>query len=582
MKLSFLLFCVTSFSAFLHAQSPNVLIVMTDDQGYGDFGITGNTVVQTPNLDRFASEGTWLTDFHVSPLCAPTRAALLTGRYPLRSGVHGVTGGAENMDTEAITLAELFKAAGYRTGTFGKWHNGSSYPHHPNGQGFDEFVGFTAGHIGQYFNTMLQHNGEPYQSTGYIADVITDSAIDFIEAAPAKPFFCYVTLNTPHSPWQAPEALYQKYKALDLDDYHATCYAMIENIDMNFERLLEALDAEGLRDSTIVIFTTDNGPNGERYNAGYRDHKGRFYEGGTRVPLFIQWPAKLEPSRKLDALTAHLDLLPTLADWCNLDVSVTPPLDGIDLAPYITNGTNRPEDRMIFFHDNFGQTDKKAAVRTERWRAVRMDKDWELYDLRVDPSERVNVAKAFPEVIDNFSKAYDASFADVSQGLKDYPLVVGHPNRPDVYLAAHEASLVNPNHRAGIAYDGKHGWAHDWVANWKDSQANIQWPLESIDSGNYEVILEYSADQSQTGSKMTASFGDASTSKAITDSAVATRIKNPDTFDRKEADDLIWHTASLGTLEINEGQSGNFELSAQIPAGKEAPEVKGIYLKAIN
>ena len=220
----FFVFCFSLYvSVKAEDRPPNIVLVLTDDQGFGDIRSHGNDLINTPVHDRLALEGAQFDRFYVSPVCAPTRASLLTGRYHLRTGVHGVTRGHEIMRDEEVTIAELLKQNGYATGAFGKWHNGSQYPHHPNGQGFDEFLGFCAGHWNNYFDTTLDHNGQMVPSKGFMIDVVTDAAIEFIEKNKTKPFFCYLPYNTPHTPWQVPDKYFQKYMAMGIEDPKVAC-----------------------------------------------------------------------------------------------------------------------------------------------------------------------------------------------------------------------------------------------------------------------------------------------------------------------------------------------------------------------
>ncbi len=302
---------------------PNILVILTDDQGWGDIHSHGNDTIVTPVLDRLASEGARFDRFYVSPVCAPTRAAFLTGRYYLRTGVDGVTHREEVMRSEERTLAEILKDAGYATGCFGKWHNGAQYPHHPNGQGFDEFFGFCAGHWNNYFDTTLERNGRPVETEGYINDVVTDAALDFIDAHADAPFFCYVPYNTPHSPFQVPDRYFDPFKEQGLDDTLACVYGMIKSIDDNVGRLLDRLESHGLADDTIVVFFGDNGPNTERYNGGMLGRKGSVHEGGVRNALFMRWPGHIPAGTEVKPIAAAIDLLPTLAELADVPVRST-------------------------------------------------------------------------------------------------------------------------------------------------------------------------------------------------------------------------------------------------------------------
>lgn len=384
---------LASYPQAVAADRPNVVLIMTDDQGFGDIRSHENPNINTPVLDKLAADGARFERFFVSPVCAPTRASLLTGRYHLRTGTHGVTRGEENMRSEEVTVAEAFKAAGYATGCFGKWHNGRHYPMHPNGQGFDAFIGFCAGHWNNYFSTQLEHNGKPFTSDGYIADVLTNYAMSFIDKHRSEPFFCYVPYNTPHSPWQVPDEYYDRYKGKGLDEKAHCAYAMCENIDHNVGRLLKKLDDLKLADNTIVLFLTDNGPNSNRYNGGMKGRKGSAHEGGVRVPLFVRWPKAIKPGTIIKENAMHIDLFPTLVELCDIPMPKTQPQDGISLKPLLLKDPDyTPVDRSLFTFRTRGGTVKYGAVRTNRWRAVKYNK-WELYDMQADPGQEKNIAR---------------------------------------------------------------------------------------------------------------------------------------------------------------------------------------------
>ncbi|MEM8601781.1 MAG: arylsulfatase, partial [Bacteroidota bacterium] len=328
---------------------PNVLLIMTDDQGWGDLRVHGNPDLDTPVLDALARESVRFDRFYVSSVCAPTRASLLTGRDHLRTGVQWVTGGLETMRPEEVTIAEVYRDAGYATGLFGKWHSGAHYPADPRGQGFETVFGFIAGHLNNYFDTDLLHSGELVETEGYITDVLTDAAINFIEAERDHPFFAYVPYNAPHSPFQVPDAYFDKYVERGFDARMASIYGMVENIDTNVGRLLAALDATGQAEQTIVVFLTDNGPNGVRYNGGMRGTKASVHEGGVRVPLFIRYPNQLPADHVVRPLAAHIDLLPTLAELSDVPLPDSLDLDGRSLAPLMRDAVpsaDWPERRL--------------------------------------------------------------------------------------------------------------------------------------------------------------------------------------------------------------------------------------------
>jgi len=306
-------------------QKPNIVLIMADDQGWGDLSIHGNTNINTPNIDALATNGTTFENFFVQPVCSPTRAELLTGRYSGRLGVYRTSAGGERMNLGETTIAEILREAGYRTAAYGKWHNGMQPPYHPNSRGFDDYYGFTSGHWGNYFSPMLEHNGKIVKGEGFLVDDLTDHGLDFIEKNREQPFFLYLPLNTPHSPMQVPDAYWNSFKDRNLEmKYHGeeeenlnftkAALAMVENIDYNVGRVTRKLKELELEENTIVIYLSDNGPNGWRWNGAMRGRKGSTDEGGVRSPFFIQWKDKIPAGKKVEQIAGAIDLLPTLAD----------------------------------------------------------------------------------------------------------------------------------------------------------------------------------------------------------------------------------------------------------------------------
>ncbi|MCD6308800.1 MAG: arylsulfatase, partial [Candidatus Latescibacteria bacterium] len=370
------------------AKRPNVVLIMTDDQGYGDLGCHGNDLIRTPNIDRLAGESLELTRFYVCPTCAPTRAGLLTGRCHHRTGVMGTMSGEALIAPDEMTVAAMLRDAGYRTGIFGKWHLGDSYPRRPIDMGFEEEVVHHGGGLGQpadppgvgyhdpvhqekynytiydnfphwvnsnnYFDPVLSRNGVPEQFEGYCTDVFFGEAISFIERHRDEPFFVYLPTNAPHSPEIVSEDYLEPYRALGLDEKTARCYAMIENIDDNLARLRGRLASLGLVEDTILIFMGDNGPQYNRYNGGLRGRKAQFYEGGIRVPFFVHWPGKIAAAAKSNEPAANIDILPTLLDACGVRSRGNVKLDGVDLLPLMTGRVDSLPERRLFFQGNHG------------------------------------------------------------------------------------------------------------------------------------------------------------------------------------------------------------------------------------
>src|SRR4051812_6743062 len=380
---------------------PNIVVLLADDQGGGDLSINGNTNVATPRIDSIGRDGAVFEHFYVCAVCAPTRAEFLTGRYHSRGGVRGTSAGAERLNLDEKTIAQTFQAAGYATGAFGKWHNGSQFPYHPNARGFQEFYGVTEGHWANYFDTEMDHNGRLVRGKGFIADDLTDHAIEFIERRQRDPFFCYLPFNTPHSPMQVPDRFWEKFANFDpklrardpkLEEIPMTraALAMTENLDWNVGRLLSRVDQLGLRDNTIVIYFSDNGPNSWRWNGGMKGRKGSVDEGGVRAPFVVRWPGHIRPGMRVAPLSAAIDLLPTLADLAGIPLAPARPLDGISVAPLLLGTVADRPDRMIFSHWN-GQ----VSVRTQQYR---LDASGHLYDMTRDPGQARDIARELPDV----------------------------------------------------------------------------------------------------------------------------------------------------------------------------------------
>lgn len=433
---------------------PNILLVMTDDQGFGDFSGHGNPVLDTPALDAFAKQCPQVDRFYVCPVCSPTRASLMTGRYHYRTRVVDTWIGRSMMEPSEVTIAEVLRAAGYRTGIFGKWHLGDCHPMRPIDQGFDESIVHRGGGLAQpsepiendrrYTNAVLEHNGELVATTGYCTDVYFEHATRFVDECidADKPFFAYVATNAPHGPCHdVPPALLAKYKARDMTavckrtkqhDVVARTFAMIENIDQNFGRLIAHLDQRGVSDNTIVVFLCDNGPVANRAAGEFRGHKASVYDGGIRSPLWIRWPGRYDPETRIRRAVAHIDLMPTLLAASG----TTPPeglaLDGRSMAALLANQPADWPDRHLVLQVHRGNEpigEHHFAVIGKRWKLVRHsgfgnanpkpDVPFELFDLQQDPSERHNVAAENEAVVARLRDIYRQWFQDVSTTRSD-------------------------------------------------------------------------------------------------------------------------------------------------------------------
>jgi arylsulfatase A-like enzyme len=437
---------------------PNVIVLVTDDQGYGDLGFHENPVLRTPRLDQLARESARFTRFYVSPVCSPTRASLLTGRYHYRTGVVDTYIGRSLMHPDETTLAEVLGEAGYRTGIFGKWHLGDNYPMRPIDQGFDEALVHKGGGIGQpsdppdgrsYFNPVLQHNGVAVRKQGYCSDVYTDAALGFIEANRARPFLVWLAFNAPHTPLEVPEDYERRYREMNLaasrfpdrgrsiapaysEETTAKIYGMVENIDDNVGRLLDQLERLDLTSRTVVIFLTDNGPQQPRYNSGFRGLKGTVYEGGIRVPFFIRWPGHVAAGRSIDRIAAHIDVMPTLLEICRVKAPAVLRMDGVSLWPLLQGADGDWPERTLFLQWHRGDipsSGRAFAAVTQTYKLVQADgtgegpwtptRSPELFHLVDDAFEMTDRAAAEPGVSADLQRAYERWFADVT-AQRDY------------------------------------------------------------------------------------------------------------------------------------------------------------------
>lgn len=481
---------------------PNVILILSDDQGIGDFGINGNPVVQTPFIDRMARNSASMNRFYVNAVCSPTRASLMTGRWSYRTGVTDTFKGRSIMNFEETTVAEILKEAGYATGLFGKWHLGDVYPYRPMEQGFETAVYHRGGGLGQpsepagadarYTNPVLFRNGVQFTAEGYCCDVYFSEAIDFIKASrnDEKPFFVYIASNTPHGPYHdVPEKWLNYYKALDLEnsrfpqerghpiggnddlDTRASIYAMVSNLDENVGRLFGALEQMNLVENSLVIYMCDNGPNGNRYVTGFKGRKSNAYEGGIRSPFWAHWPKALNAGTVSDALSAHVDLLPTVLEACGVGLPEGLSVDGRSMLGYLKGEQGEPDDRTVLLQSHRGEKPEiweNATVITQRWKLVNNGKpgNLELFDLSKDPFALDNVISQFPDVRRELEEEYHhwiEQMRDVNP--MDLPLFVGSEHEPETVLTNQDLNEI----------DGK------------GSDRKGEWRLKVLESGAYLI-----------------------------------------------------------------------------------------------
>lgn len=477
----------------LQSKQPNVVLIMTDDQGYGDLGYHGNNKIKTPNLDRLAKESVEFTQFYATPVCSPTRASLMTGRYNYRTGVIDTYLGRSMMYPDEVTIAEMLSSSGYRTGIFGKWHLGDNYPMRPIDQGFQEAlvhkgggIGFVADPLGnKYFDPILQHNGEPKKYKGYCTDIFTDAAIRFIEQNCDSPFFVYLSTNAPHEPLHIDEVYVKPYRAMGLAEETAKVYGMITNIDENVGRLLRKLSELNLENDTIIVFLSDNGlwyRWSPRYNAGLRGRKCDVYEGGIRVPFFMRWSDTFKRGKQIDRIASVIDVLPTLLDACGVKKLVDVPLDGVSLMPMLRGNKVEWLGRTLYTQWHRGDEPelyRNCAARSQRYKLVNGK---ELYDMITDPGERKNIAVRHPDIVAKMRESYENWFSDVSATREFAPpkIRLGTQFENPVILTPQDWRGRRAKWKWSRLKNG--GWYWDCLGYWE---------VKVTQSGTYEITLRF-------------------------------------------------------------------------------------------
>ncbi len=487
------------------SKKPNIILFLTDDQGWGDLSIHGNTNLNTPNIDALARNGTTLENFYVQPVCSPTRAELLTGRYASRLGVYRTSAGGERMNHDETTIAEILKQAGYKTAAYGKWHNGMQPPYHPNSKGFDDYYGFTSGHWGNYFSPMLEHNGKIVKGNGFLVDDLTDHGLDFMEKNRENPFFLYLPFNTPHSPMQVPDEYWNNFvdKPIEMkyhgeeaenENFTRAALAMVENIDFNVGRIIGKLKELNIEENTIVIYLSDNGPNGWRYNGEMRGRKGSTDEGGVRSPFFIQWKDKILLGKKIDHIAAAIDLLPTLIRLTGVEAKTEKALDGKDLSSLLLHENPKWEDRLIVNHWR-----GKTSIRSQNYR---LDHENRLYDIIEDRGQTKDVTIQFPEIANTLKKAKSDWLAMVKPPEKDdRPFTLGHPDYEYTQIPARDG-IPHGN----IERSNRHP-NNTFFTNWKNVKDSITWDVEVLANGEFEVELYYTLKPENSGVAVQLSHG---------------------------------------------------------------------------
>jgi arylsulfatase A-like enzyme len=575
-----LLGCDTKKEDATMVKRPNIVLIMADDQGWGDLSISGNSNLSTPNIDALAQNGVSFENFYVQAVCSPTRAELLCGRQFQRLGVYATSAGGERLNLDETTIAEVFKKAGYQTAAYGKWHSGMQPPYHPNTRGFDDFYGFASGHWGNYFDPLIEHNGKLVKGKGFLVDDLTNRALEFITKNKEKPFLLYLPYNTPHSPMQVPDKYWNKFKDKVLTEKHRdttiedpnftrAALAMVENIDDNVGRIINKLQELNLEENTIIVYLSDNGPNGWRWNAGMRGKKGSTDEGGVRSPLFISWKNSIPASKNITQIASAIDILPTLAGLAGIEVKTLKPLDGLNMEPLLFEENPSWESRFIYNHWN-----EKTSVRSQEFR---LDDENRLYHIPSDLGQTKDVSKNYPEVYTSLLNAKESWLKEMpvaSEVIR--PFTLGHPKFETTQLPARDGIA-----HGGIKRSNKYPNC-SFYTNWKSLEDSITWDAEVLSDGDYEVVLYYSCTEKNVGSTLLLEFDSGNLSKKITESHdPPLQGKENDRIPRIESYIKDFKPISMGIMKLKKGK-GQLTLRASEITGEEVIDFRLLLFNKLN
>ncbi len=575
---------------------PNVVLIVTDDQGWWDVGAYGNQSIETPAMDRLARDGVRFTHFYASPVCAPTRASLMTGRYYQRTGVFDTYQGRFNLHMNEVTLGDVFRKQGYRTAFVGKWHLGQYRKYHPNNRGFDEFFGpWPYEGLHRYLDPDgLYWNRHPVRTTGYITDVLNAQAISFIERNRDRPFFLYLAHNAPHSPFLVPDQYIEKYLKKGLPLREARIYGMITSLDENLGRLLETIDQAGIRQNTVVIFMSDNGGVSRYFRAGLRGQKGTVYEGGVRVPFMARWPGRFPAGATVRAMVQHIDVFPTLCKLIGASLPSGRKIDGKNILALLWDGGGKSPHEYLFHQWNrvepllsapppervatLSREDQRGfqpnwAVRNARgyklvrylmrgWANAAPQPELQLFDLTHDPGETNDIAAERPGMVRELRNEFEKWFADVTGG-QDYsfrvPIEVGRRDENPVPIEITWGEPVGKKVRPTY-----HDDLGDTVDDWSDLGDAVRWKLDVVRAGRYEVILSYGCRRSDAGSEIRLSVGNAE----IQHTVHATAGRN------------VFRRVVVGTLKLPHGPA-ILEIQPLSIVGQEVMALHRIWLKRL-
>ena len=602
LMLSLLILCAASGRAQTEARdgAPNVILVLTDDQGWWDLGIHGNPYLETPAMDHLAQEGVRFTHFYVSPVCAPTRAALLTGRHYQRTGAVDTYLGRDTMRAEEVTLAEVFKEHGYQTALVGKWHLGRYFRYHPNNQGFDDFFGFWQfALMNRYFDSdELFHNREPVITTGYITDVLTDRAIQSIKTNAHRPFFLYLAYNAPHGPYRVPDQYIEKYLEKGLPLRESRIYGMITSIDDNLKRLLDTVEEQGIDQNTIVIFMGDNGGMSRYFKAGLRGEKAYIYEGGLRVPFIARWPGRFPAGAVVDAQAQHIDIFPTLCELVGIPAPDGVKLDGKSIVSLLQEGKGSSPHSHLFHQWNRVQPvfelptppiplvapaaaiiapytlgaapfwavqdtrTRFKLIRTTDSLAGKMESRDELYDLEHDPGESRDIAAEHPETVKELRRHFERWFNDITSGLdwSRVPIEIGRSEENPVEIELLWGEPVGQNVKLTFRR-----FYRDTIDHWTDIDTSVRWGIDVTRPGRYQVTLSYGCRAEDAGSTVLVKVGEAELEHVV----------------EATAGENVYRPLTVGVLLLSKGPA-ELEIGPRSIVGDELMVLHKIWLERLD
>ena len=576
-RLIFLSILIQFFISCKNDTSPNILIILTDDQGWGDLSINGNTNLKTPNIDNIALNGASFERFYVSPVCSPTRAELLSGKFFVRSGVNGVTRGYERMNTDVKLISDFFKGKKYKTGAFGKWHNGSQPTYHPNNRGFDEFYGFTSGHWGNYFDPILEKNGKIIKTEGYINDVITNEAISFIQKS-NKPFLSFISYNTPHSPMQVPDKysdgkdilLRGRYSKRENIEKTKAAMGMIENIDENIGNVVRSLKEKGIYENTIIIFFSDNGPNGNRWNNDLKDRKGSTNEGGVRVPFLIQWPKNIKKGLKIKQISSVLDVFPTLLELTG-NKSLND-LDGMSLKRFLDSPSLLDDERTIFSYWN-----NRISARNNNYI---LDFENNLYDLVEDFSQYNPIEKDnnpyYQKLLNDKNEWLTKVVNPSKEKLTRRPFTINYNTAKYTHLPARDAEINGDLKRSSIHANCS------FIENWINSSDYIFWEIDVLEDGINNIELYYTLEKESVGTEIALEFENQIIKKTIDEFHDPSLLGfEEDKIKRIESYTKDFKKIKIGTMIFKKGLS-KLKLKTTKKVGKKSIDFRLLILKNEN